>query len=154
MFRCVLFFLLLFPSIASAQSSVMVTAIPSTQIKGAPSTGGLLWVILPNGSIAHADLGPGVVLDVSGARPVIRMQLPAPSRRIFGEALTMSGPGNRTATLASTPDARTLRVYQNGIRQKEGADYTISGAVITFHASYGDMASSGALVLADYEVTP
>lgn len=150
------FFLLLFLFAASltAQTALTVTAVPPGQIKGSPNSSGLLWVVLPSGMIAQADLGPGIVLDLSGARPVIRVQLPPMPRTVSGETLTLGGPGNRTAILASMPVAKSLKLYQNGIRQKEGGDYTISGSTITFHASYGDMVASNALVVADYEVAP
>lgn len=40
---------------------------------------------------------------------------------------------NTEFTLANTPAAKSTEVYLNGIRQKEGQHYTVSGAVISFN---------------------
>lgn len=68
---------------------------------------------------------------------------------VFGEAPsgTVNG-SNATFTLASAPLAGTLRLYQNGLRLREGAgnDYTLSGNTITFNTP----PASGDILLADY----
>jgi hypothetical protein len=57
--------------------------------------------------------------------------------------------GSNTAfTLANTPQAGTVRLYQNGLRLFAGAgnDYTISGGTITFLTA----PSTGDTLLVDY----
>lgn len=54
---------------------------------------------------------------------------------------------NVTFTLASTPTAGTVRLYQNGVRLKVTEDYTISGATITMNTA----PVTGDLLLADYQ---
>lgn len=53
---------------------------------------------------------------------------------------------NVTFTLANTPIAGSVKLYQNGIRLKLTADYTISGLTITFVTA----PTTGDLLLADY----
>jgi hypothetical protein len=62
---------------------------------------------------------------------------------------TING-SNVTFTLASTPATNSLALYKNGIRLKAGgADYTLSGATITFVTA----PPTGAVLLADYNVS-
>lgn len=62
---------------------------------------------------------------------------------------TING-SNDTFTIAATPEAGTLQLYKNGIRQRAGAgnDYTLSGTTITFEA--GNIPQTGDILLADY----
>ena len=71
------------------------------------------------------------------------------SNNVFGESPSGTIDGTNTNfTLANTPQAGTLRVYLNGLRQQEGAgnDYTVSGNTITFTTA----PSTGDVILADY----
>jgi hypothetical protein len=53
---------------------------------------------------------------------------------------------NDTFTLANTPVAGSVKVYQNGIRLKVTTDYTISGTTITFNTP----PTTGDLIVVDY----
>lgn len=59
---------------------------------------------------------------------------------------------NTVWTLPQAPTAGTLRLFVNGLRLKQGVDYSITGATITFSSYYGDAiaADAGAIVQADY----
>jgi len=54
---------------------------------------------------------------------------------------------NRIFTLSHTP-AGSIALYRNGLRQKQGEDYDIAGAVITF--TVVSTPQSGDLLQADY----
>lgn len=58
---------------------------------------------------------------------------------------TVNG-SNVTFTLANTPTSGTVRVFQNGLRDKVTTDYTISGTTITFVTA----PLTGDLLLTDY----
>lgn len=61
----------------------------------------------------------------------------------FGEPVSFM---SFTGTLAHTPTAGTVRLFRGGARQRQGVDYTISGATITLTLA----ASPGEEFLADY----
>lgn len=54
---------------------------------------------------------------------------------------------NTVFSLSKTPMAGTLRLYLNGVRQKPGTDYALSGGTITF----SDPPFAGDRLLADYK---
>lgn len=60
---------------------------------------------------------------------------------------TVNG-SNDTFTLANTPVAGTVQLYNNGLRQTLTTDYTISSATITFTA--GNIPLTGDVLIADY----
>lgn len=70
---------------------------------------------------------------------------------VFGEtpAGTVDG-SNATFTLAATPEAGTVRLYVNGVRQNVGGgnDYTISTDTITFETAA--IPQAGDVIVADY----
>jgi hypothetical protein len=74
----------------------------------------------------------------------------APTNDIYGETPAGTADGtNPTFTLASTPVAGTVRLYNNGMRLNAGGsnDYTISGLTITF--AVNPLATD--TLLADYQ---
>lgn len=125
------------------------TRITAPQLAGAPSAAGMVYVVTAAGAVVMADLGPGLTLDTSGARPVLRASVLAPMlpTRVYGEVVAM--PADGFYALKSAPAPGTLRLYRNGIRQSEGTDYTLSGVRITPAAAYA--AGTADLLVADYE---
>jgi hypothetical protein len=69
------------------------------------------------------------------------------SNFVFGEVPSGTvNSSNVTFTLANTPTSGTVRIFQNGLRDKITIDYTISGSTITFTTA----PSTGDLLLIDY----
>jgi len=58
---------------------------------------------------------------------------------------------NDTYTLANTPVVGSVKLYRNGMRDKESLHYSISGATITRLS--GNILGTGDFLLADYLVT-
>lgn len=89
--------------------------------------------------------GSGISITVVNGTKVIS----ALGTGVVGESPVITG---NTATLAHTPTPGTLRLFLNGLRQKEGTnisngDYSVSGTTITFFQS-GILLN--ATLLADY----
>lgn len=69
------------------------------------------------------------------------------SPEVVGETPTGITNGvNKVFTLRGTPITGTLKLYWNGLRQKEIADCSLSGSTITFVSA----PEAGAVLLADY----
>jgi hypothetical protein len=109
---------------AFAQTQVIFPPVFST---GGPLTSANIDDILGFSPVSPTDLQNALLAAVTGELPTG----------------TIDG-SNVTFTLAHTP-LSSVALYFNGIRQRQGPDYTVSGATITF-ASAPD---SGGL-LADY----
>lgn len=83
-------------------------------------------------------LDPGAfVVDASTNPPTIRVNLPPapPTSDNLAESEVPAGlidAKNGTFTLAHTPKPGSLKVYYNGLRLKEGADYSAIGNTFTF----------------------
>lgn len=58
---------------------------------------------------------------------------------------------NAVYTLANTPVVGSVKLYRNGMRDKESLHYSISGATITRLS--GNILGTGDFLLADYLVT-
>lgn len=96
-------------------------------------------------------------LTVSGALQAIRksssttfvnVDLAVGATRVFDETPTGAVDGaNDTFTLANTPTAGTVRVYEGGLRKLETTDWSISGDTITF--TYNP--PNGSYIRVDYE---
>lgn len=113
------------------------TLIPQTRINvyntiGETSGSGRVWVVLPDGRLAEADL-VGVTLDTSSARPVLRVT--APSGGAFGRDVFRPAAATTVFTASSVPLAGTLDVYLNGLLQDLGPDYRVSGQTVTLVGS-------------------
>lgn len=141
---CAVVLMILFAVALHAQSG---TQIPIGSLKAA--TGAVqLTIVLANGQVVVADVGSGLVLDVSGAKPVLRVAPTAPaSTNVVGEVpVTKTDP--LVFDLARAPKTGTLALYRNGVRQRLGLDYTLAGTTITFIPHYaGD---SNPVLVADY----
>lgn len=125
-----------------------------TQIKGRSSAAGTLFVVLPDGKMAQADIacegGCTASLDLSGPSPVLRLRFTSPAAASFVDGEVPAQTGALVFTLTADPIAGSLKVFRNGIRQFEGAtrDYTLSGRTITFNPWFaGD---PNAPVVCDY----
>ena len=70
--------------------------------------------------------------------------------RVFEETPVISHL-NPNVTLANTPTAGTLRVYLNGLRQEDPADYSLSGATVTFTSNLLTTPGQSDVVIVDYE---
>lgn len=123
------------------------TGVPVGQLQGTPSATGMIYVVMPDGTAKTALLGAGLQIVMISGVPTIVPTIPVP--QYATETLTAGGTTKRDFVLKVTPKAGTLKVYQNGLRQSEGTDYTLTGQTITFISYYGDM--TAARVIADYE---
>lgn len=127
------------------------TSVNVGQVAGAPTTAGNIFVVLPDGRLAQADLGPNLTIDLTGTKPVLKVVIPPPAQTINfvdDETLTASSTNPLVYPLAKAPIPGTLKVYRNGMRQRPGVDYTASSQSITFVSYYAT--DPGALVSADY----
>jgi hypothetical protein len=80
----------------------------------------------------------------SGSSNITFVDLEIPSGTINGN--------NADFTLTSTPlPAASLHFFRNGVLQRNGTDYTLSGAVVTFVA--GAIPQPGDILLASYRIT-
>lgn len=87
----------------------------------------------------------GQVLQWDGTR-FIPITLSSSSTQVFGENLTIQGPGT-TFTLLHIPVVGTVRLYRGGSYQSvANGDYTITGAVITLSPTL----VSGETLISDY----
>jgi hypothetical protein len=125
------------------------TRIPPAVIQPGPVIG--IMVCLPPGTAATgycvlAALDASIALDTSVSPPVLRAVVPAAPAakpRIYGAELAVVGV---TAT-ALPAGASNVAVYLNGLRQKEGADYSLSGGILTPLWPW----PPGSYVLVDYD---
>lgn len=106
-------------------------------------------VINSDGELEAAGGEPGACVRVDGSAGPCGAG--AAGTTEFADAETPSGAVdglNATFTLSKTPTpASSLLLYRNGVLQKQGLDYTLSGAVATFEAA--SLPQSGDLLLAD-----
>lgn len=70
--------------------------------------------------------------------------------RVYGVTpLPHAAPG--VYRLPNKPRPETLCVYLNGVRQKHGLDYSVSGDTLTFALVYRDLAPEEQVIMCDYE---
>lgn len=98
-----------------------------------------VWVYVPGVGNWPATIGPG--LSLTGAFPNFVITAPAGSSGpTFVDGVVPTGAldgTNAAFALPSAPSpATSLQVFRNGVLQKAGAQFTLSGAVITFNASW------------------
>lgn len=106
------------------------TRVKPTQIQGASSVSGMVLVWDSSGQPWLATIAAPLVLTVENGAAKLSVSS-ATTREVIDEALT---PG-ATSTLQYAPTTGTVRLYRNGLRQRVGADYTISGQTITWTAA-------------------
>lgn len=121
--------------------------VTAEQQRGPVSSAGLVFVILPDGRVAAATLGPGITIDTSSAeQPILRVTSIAPPVP-FLDRLQAMGPVPiwDLSQVPNCPPAPTqcgagLLIYRNGLFQSEGIDYTQSGRRVTwlFQPGAGD----------------
>jgi hypothetical protein len=95
------------------------------QIRGAAGSSGVLVVI--GGKLLRAQLDSSIVLDTSGANPVLSAITPSLERQQY--KLTTA---QATFNLDKLPKPNSLHVYVSGWLMAEGEDYTVAGNVVTF----------------------
>ena len=142
---------LMLPLVIGLLMAQAPTKIGINQLKGTANPTGQVFVVLSSGQVVFAELGAGLVLDTSGTKPTIRVSVLSPvlPTRIIGEALTeVAG----AVSLKNSPAAGTVAIWRNGIRQKEGLDYTLNGRTISTATAYPPGCCDGDVLLADYEV--
>lgn len=111
---------------------VAVFAAAQTKIQpGSINSNGLLgkvMVIDATGHVVYADLGSGLTLDTSGARPVLKAAAPALNRLI----LTATAATGATLNLSPVPtDPTSVLLHRNGVLLSVGIDYSITGGVVS-----------------------
>jgi len=94
---------------------------------------GNTFVIDADANAAQLTANPDGTVDLAIATVGYVQSALNATKNVYGEAPTVTA-GNTDVTLAHTPIANTERVYLNGLRQKAGDDYTISGGTISFVA--------------------
>lgn len=123
--------LLCFAGLVHGQSRLQIEQLQSRAV----APGGLAMVVLPDGRLSVASLD-GIVIDTSGAVPVLRV-LPQPATPPIREKAIVQ---RTTAPLPSltiadvTVIVASVVVCRNGLELSEGVDYTMAGPVITFIA--------------------
>jgi len=142
---------------AAAIASAGAQTVPhiERQTRGEPAGEIRLCAVLTNGDIrCNVRVGPGLTLTV-GAGGVITIDAapaappPASPVQVWNETPVLDPANNMRYTLANTPAAGSLRLHLNGIRTKEGEDFTLAGAVITLAARFAGGTSDK--LLADYQ---
>lgn len=100
------------------------TAVRPEQQKAAPAPQPRVIVFLPTGEAKIAELGPGLVLDLSNpAAPVLRV-VPAASitKEVEEDESTLPGPPITGIVLKNVPVSRPW-VFANGLLQTMDIDY-------------------------------
>jgi len=105
------------------------TKVTTANLAGEQSATGRVFVVLPSGTVALAEIGPGIVVDTSGPVPVLRVQTPAAPVEVV-ERNKLPAP-QAVFTLGFDP-LPGLAVYRNGLLMAEGEDYTVTSRVVTF----------------------
>jgi hypothetical protein len=129
---------------------VAQTDLTTAQLRPAsPSSTPTIQFYLPGAGFVLVTLGTSLALNTSVSPPMLSAV--APPLPNFVDAETPGGTPNGTLvtfTLANSPAGSSLHLYRNGLRQRSGLDYTISGSSITFLAVA--VPQLGDLLLADY----
>lgn len=118
----------------SAQTSVTPSQLKSSQAPAAASSY-IFLAYTPGGAFRPVKMGAGLVLDVDpgSGQATLRSVAPPPNISVRTEVrdIMPDAQGNIAA-----PGADTL-IYRNGILQKEGEDYTISGTSLVPNPAAG-----------------
>lgn len=91
------------------------------------------------------------LISDAASTPGVKWSAVLSGTQVFSEVPTGTVNGvNAAFVFASTPNAGTLRVYKNGIRQKAGSgnDYQLATATVTFET--GNLPQTGDILLGDY----
>ena len=74
------------------------------------------------------------IVDNTQNPPVLRVVVAAAAIKFVDDEVPAGAVDgtNKTFTLANVPAVGSLKVYWNGIRQKLGVDYSLTGKVLTF----------------------
>jgi hypothetical protein len=116
------------------------TSMTATNVTGLPLTTGVTGLLpVANGGTGTATpaIIAGTNITVSGTWPNQTVNSTGSglttSNFVFNEAPSGSiNSTNVTYTLANTPTSGTVVLYENGLQQVSGTDYTISGTTITY----------------------
>jgi len=137
-----------------AQSPVSTTSMPTGQLRGIPSSSGLIQIVTPTGSVVFAELGAGIVLDFKPTgRPILRTNSVRQLLPITDTFAPLTMPQDRKFVLSAVPVAgHPVRVFLNGLRVSERIDYARNGAEIIFIQHYAEM--DAPVVSVDFFITP
>ena len=124
-------------------SSISIDAYPGENFEGRVS---IVYPTISNGNAVNGSYVSGLSIDSSGQINVTKGTLPAQGvlaeNLVYGEVPSGTADGrNRQFVLANKVIDRTVRVYVNGVRQKEGLDYRVvapSGDVTTSSILFND----------------
>ena len=132
-----------FAAVCSAQSSVKVQQITCPQLPGLPTA--MLPMALPQNSAVVNGPPPArlecfaldpasFIIDTSQNPPVLRIVVTAQAQQFVDDEVPAGAIDgtNKTFTLANVPASGSLKLYFNGIKQKLGLDYTLTGRTIVF----------------------
>jgi hypothetical protein len=101
------------------------TQVPPRQLAGIPSSGGMVYVVLPSGAVSFAILD-GVWIDTSTSPPTLRAAIPPPIRE-HNEVSKLAA-ATSIFPLLDVPIQVSVFVFLNGILQAEGEDYALDVA--------------------------
>lgn len=108
-----------------------------------------MFLQLPTGQWVAAQLSGIVPTKNSDGTYTLTAPAPAAPVTFIENEKPAQSPGNSLVYMLSKPPAAaSLKVYRNGLRQRETVDYTLSGQAITFIDYYKD--DPAALVTVDY----
>lgn len=95
------------------------TRVTTPALAGTPGANPRVWVVLPDGKLAEADLENITLVIGTDGKPILRASMAAPQTVLKSKILL-------TAPRADYPLQGTLdTVHRNGLLQAEGDDYTI-----------------------------
>jgi len=126
------------------------TSIPVQQVRGITSASGQVFVTLPNGAVSQALLDAAFTIDASGARPVLRISLPAGVRVARVKVVAGAAAPQSYQLAAPGVTAVNTLVYRNGLLQSEDDDYSfIAGAAagtVTFNSNSATIVQTGDII--------
>jgi|GEM_PF-6016923 len=108
--------------VLTASSLAAQTRVTTSSLAGTPGASPRVWVVLPDGKLAEADLENITLVILEDGKPVLRATLPPPVQ----PPTVVKTKHVLTTARADYPLSGTLdAVHRNGLLQAEGDDYTI-----------------------------
>lgn len=136
---------------ALSQSGGGATRVTQGMVAYPPVQFAAVMMLTPGGSLL-AQLGEGIVLDTSGAVPVLRAVTPAAVPVDTVEVFAAAAGPQMAFTIGADAAGGQVKVWRNGLRMAPGVDYTVAGRVVTFTAEQG--MDEGGRVLVEYRGMP
>lgn len=112
--------LCLFAAIVLTASSLAAqTRVTTPSLSGTPGANPRVWVVMPNGTLAEAEL-ENITLVINNGKPILRAVQPVQPLPPIKTKHVLTAP-RADYPLTATLDA----VHRNGLLQAEGEDYTV-----------------------------